>query len=225
MREVIADNLARVRQQIADAAQAAGRGVASIRLIAVSKHQPPEAVDAAFAAGQRDFGENYVQELVEKTGAGTWHFIGHLQRNKINALLPHVHWIHGIDSPALAQAIAQRATAPINGLIQINLDDETSKAGIAPDQLIPLLTACAALPQLRLHGLMAIPRPRDDPNAMRPAFAQLRLLLASANRAACYPHPLTELSMGMSADFPAAIAEGATMLRIGTAIFGERAKA
>lgn len=276
MRQIIAERLTDLRRRIADAAHAAHRDPASVRVIAVSKTQPAEFIAEALAAGQVDFGENYVQELVSKAqqlgthvvgggsgggpphtcqqhahpsltnskadsrampcmgGAGDrtrdtleptslcWHFIGRLQRNKLNAVLPHVQWIHGVDSLALAQAIDARAGRPIDVLIQVNIGDEATKSGVAPDAVIPLLAACATLQHVHIRGMMCIPPPVDSADAARPYFARLRDVCDAANQAACYPSALTELSMGMSANFAAAIVEGSTMVRIGTAIFGER---
>lgn len=216
----IAENLRRVQGQIA----ATGR---PIQLLAVSKTQSVEAIREAAAAGQRDFGENYVQELVNKAEALVdlnlnWHFIGHLQRNKINMLLPHVASIHSIDSIKLAEAIAARATTPIAGFIEINIGGEVNKSGISPTALPELLRACSAFEPLEIKGLMCIPPPTDDGEQQKHHFTQVAELQARANAEGWYRQPLTELSMGMSHDYMQAIACGATIIRVGTAIFGER---
>lgn len=216
----IAENLKTVWGQI----RQTGRPV---HLVAVSKMQPAAAVREAADCGQRAFGENYVQELVEKAEALAdlrldWHFIGHLQRNKVNLLLPWVSTIHSIDSPRLAEAIAGRATRPITGFVEVNVGGEASKTGLPPEALPGLLRNCSALPNLEIKGLMGIPPPSDDPKTQRNYFAQLAALQARANAEAWYKLPLTDLSMGMSHDFRVAIDCGATYVRVGTAIFGRR---
>lgn len=199
----------------------------TVQLIAVSKTQSIESIREAAAAGQRDFGENYVQELVNKAEALAdlhlnWHFIGHLQRNKINVLLPHVTSIHSIDSIKLAEAIAARATRRISGFIEINIGNEENKSGISPTALPELLRVCADLKLLEIKGLMCIPPPTDDRERQKKYFTKVAELQAHANAEGWYKQPLTELSMGMSHDYVQAIACGATVIRVGTAIFGER---
>lgn len=237
MIEDIPQRLQQIRHTITTTAGRVGRNPAAIRLIAVSKHQPIDRIAAAMAAGHTDFGENYAQELTAKVSAlrnvpttsdqrpaaaVVWHFIGHLQRNKVKDILPHVAWIHSIDSRELAHAIDKKTDRPIACCVEVNLAGEATKHGVAPDLLPGFLHALSACERLTIHGLMCIPPIAADPEASRPCFRQLAQLLATLNAQQCYRHPLTELSMGMTNDFTVAIEEGATMLRIGTAIFGER---
>ena len=224
----IADRLAGVRERIARAAQAAGRAPEAVRLIAVSKKMPAEDVRAAMAAGQRAFGENYGQELRDKRAslAGEpeppeWHFIGPLQTNKVKYVAGQVSMVHTIDSLALLEAFEARGTAQ-TCLVQVNVAGEAQKRGVAPDALPALLDRFATAVHVRCAGLMLIPPFTDDATAARPHFAALRVL---RDREAARPRPnvdLRELSMGMSGDFEHAIAEGATLVRVGTAIFGAR---
>jgi len=224
----IADNLQAVRNRIAQAARAAGRPVDSISLLAVSKTKPLADVLAAAAAGQTDFGENYVQEGVDKllaSAAGNslvWHFIGPLQSNKTRLVAEHFDWVHSVDRLKIAERLsAQRPSTlpPLNVCVQVNVSGEASKSGCAPAETAALCQAVARLPGLRLRGLMAIPEPTDDVAAKRPPFRQLRGIFEQLQRTGLV---LDTLSMGMSHDLEAAIAEGATLVRIGTAIFGER---
>lgn len=201
-----------------------------VHLVAVSKRHPIEAIREAASTGQRLFGENYVQELVRKAGALAdlsldWHFIGHLQRNKLNMLLPWTSTIHSIDSIKLAEAIATRATQPIAGFVEINIGGEDSKSGMTSDALPELLRACSDFQNLEIKGLMCIPPPTDDPTEQKKHFMQIVALQNRANAEGWYKKPLTDLSMGMSHDFLTAIACGATYVRIGTDIFGERLSA
>ncbi len=238
---IIAENIARVREQIASAARAAGRGPASVTLVAVSKTHPPELVAAAIAAGAGDLGENRVQEAVDKIAALAefraqvrWHLIGHLQRNKAGPVAEHFDLVHSVDSLRLAEALDRRAAAfgrrlPI--LLQFNVSGEASKegfnlprgranpAGLAA--LLPELAQIIALPALEVRGLMTIAPIVEQPDAARPIFSALRELrdeLAQHFPATAWH----ELSMGMTDDFAAAIAEGATIVRVGRAIFGAR---
>lgn len=219
--------------QIEEAARACGRDPAQVRLVAVSKRHPAEAVVEAFEAGARDFGENYVQEMVEKRqqveaalGARAqeirWHFIGHLQSNKAREL-GHLALLHTVDRGSLLQKLRARAPQVQGLLLQVNIGDEDSKSGMEPAQVLPFLEQHLEAPGAPIRGLMCIPPPRDSAQAQRQDFALLRATLEQA-RAALGERGegLTELSMGMSADFPQAIAEGATLVRVGTAIFGER---
>ena len=223
----IADNLQAVRNRIAQAARAAGRPTDSISLLAVSKTKPLADVLAAAAAGQTDFGENYVQEGVDKllATAGTalvWHFIGPLQSNKTRLVAEHFDWVHSVDRLKIAERLsAQRPLTlpPLNVCVQVNVSGEASKSGCAPAEAAALCQAVARLPGLRLRGLMAIPEPTDDIAAQRLPFRQLRGIFEQLQRTGL---ALDTLSMGMSHDLEAAIAEGATLVRIGTAIFGER---
>jgi pyridoxal phosphate enzyme (YggS family) len=208
-----------------NAAAAAGRP--DPVLLAVSKTQPAEAVAALAAQGQRAFGENYVQEAVAKIDALAalgleWHLIGHLQSNKAELAAQHFDWVQSVDRPKLVAALAAHrpaALAPLNVLIQVNIDDEDSKHGCAPEDVPALAAAIDAAPRLRLRGLMAIPAPWPEAERRQQAFARMRALLDTL--AAAHPHVDT-LSMGMSSDYPEAIAQGATLVRIGTALFGAR---
>ncbi|MCC7198235.1 MAG: YggS family pyridoxal phosphate-dependent enzyme [Gammaproteobacteria bacterium] len=216
-----------IHRRIAAAAAAAGRDPLRITLIAVSKTHPAEAIRAAAAAGARDFGENYVQEAADKVDAlrdlgATWHFIGALQSNKTRPVAERFDWVHTVDRLKIAERLsAQRprfATA-LNLCLQVHLGDEPSKAGATPDELPALAAAVEALPRVRLRGLMCIPPEETDPDRQRHWFRQLRDL---RDQLVARGHELDTLSMGMSGDFEAAIAEGATHVRIGTAIFGPR---
>ncbi|HJL18517.1 MAG TPA: YggS family pyridoxal phosphate-dependent enzyme [Sandaracinaceae bacterium LLY-WYZ-13_1] len=219
----VADGLAAVRGRIARACARAGRDPASVRLVAVSKRHPPEAIREAFGAGQRLFGENYVQELMDKAealeglGALRWHFVGHLQRNKAKHVARIGAFVETVDSPRLARALDKRAahegiTLPV--LLQVNVAGEARKSGCALDALDDLVAEARACEGLDVRGLMTIPPFADDPEAARPHFARLRALAAT--------HGLPELSMGMSGDLEVAVEEGATIVRVGTAIFGPR---
>jgi pyridoxal phosphate enzyme (YggS family) len=223
----ITANLQAVRQRIAAAAHAAGRPAESVRLVAVSKTFPSEAVRQAAHAGQRDFGENYVTEGVEKIqelrALGlNWHYIGPIQSNKTRLIAEHFDWVHSIDREKIAARLSQ-ARGPeqteLQVCIQVNVSDEVSKSGVSPRDVRTLAEQVSRLPRLKLRGLMAIPEPTSDESLQRARFAQLRELRDELNRAGL---ALDTLSMGMSADMSAAIAEGATMVRVGTAIFGER---
>lgn len=226
---VIAANLQAVRQGIAAAAQQAGRQPADVALLAVSKTVSPDRIRAAYAAGQREFGENYVQEGIDKIAALAdlrghlqWHFIGPLQSNKTRPVAEHFDWVHSIERLRIAERLsAQRPAgmAPLQVCIQVNISSEASKSGVAPAEVPALAHAVAALPNLRLRGLMAIPEPAHDPAAQRRPFAAMRAMLQALRADGLQ---LDTLSMGMSGDMEAAIAEGATLVRIGTAIFGAR---
>ena len=220
----IAENIAKVRARIREAAQASGRDFASIGLLAVSKTKPADAIREAYASGVTDFGENYLQEALTKQVELadlplSWHFIGPIQSNKTKLIAEHFHWVHSVDRLKIAERLsAQRPTGlpPLNVCLQVNVSGEASKSGCAPEELPALAAAVGNLPNLQLRGLMAIPEPTDDLAAQHAAFAQLRQLLQSLDPA------LDTLSMGMSHDLEAAIAEGATWVRIGTALFGAR---
>lgn len=223
----IADNLQAVQARISNAAAAVGRSPESVRLLAVSKTWPLACVLDAAEAGQRAFGENYVQEGIDKIAAVSgrnleWHFIGPLQSNKTKPVAEHFDWVHSIERLKIAERLsAQRPAylAPLQVCVQINVSGEASKSGCAPDEALALCRAVAALPGLQLRGLMAIPEPTDDLQAQRIPFRKLRELREQICAAGL---PLDTLSMGMSHDLEAAVAEGATIVRIGTAIFGER---
>jgi len=220
----IAENIAKVRARIRGAAQASGRDLAEIGLLAVSKTQPASAIRAAASCGLRDFGENYLQEAVEKQAelsdlALTWHFIGPIQSNKTRALAEHFAWVHSVDRLKIAERLsAQRPPGlpPLNICLQVNISGEDSKSGCNPEELPALAQAICKLPNLRLRGLMAIPAATPDTALQHAAFARLRVLRDSLQL------PLDSLSMGMSDDLEAAVAEGASWIRIGSAIFGAR---
>jgi hypothetical protein len=224
----IAANLQAVRARIAAACIAAGRPLEAVRLLAVSKTWPAASVREAAVAGQRAFGENYVQEAIDKKAelAGLdaepgleWHFIGPLQSNKTRPVAENFAWVHSVDRLKIAERLsAQRPPdrAPLQICLQVNVSGEASKGGCSPAEVPALAHAIAALPRLRLRGLMAIPEPSDDPARQREPFAVLRRLRDALDI------ELDTLSMGMSHDLEAAIMEGATIVRIGTAIFGQR---
>jgi len=223
----IASNLQAVRARIVKAASNAGRSPEKVELLAVSKTWPADCVVAAARAGQRAFGENYVQEGVDKVLATVdldlvWHFIGPLQSNKTRPVAEHFAWVHSIERLKIAERLsAQRPAAlpPLQICVQVNVSGETSKSGCAPEEAVALCQAIADLPRLTLRGLMAIPEPTDDFAAQRAPFCRLREIFEQVRAAGV---PLDTLSMGMSHDLEAAVAEGATIVRIGTAIFGER---
>ena len=222
-------NLNDIRSHITKAALSAGRDPAEVRLVAVSKTKPAEMVEVAYGAGQTIFGENYVQELVAKVrevqSPVEWHFIGHLQSNKVRQIAGLVTMIHSVDRLSLAEEISRqwgRLGRSCDILIQVNVSGEMTKSGTTAAAALDLVRQVAALPSLRICGLMTMPPFFDDPEAARPYFRELRLLsenIAAENIAGVM---MTELSMGMSGDFEAAIAEGATLVRVGSAIFGSR---
>ena len=240
----IAERLGVVRAQITQAERASGRAAGSVQLIAVSKLHPASAIREAYAAGQRDFGENYVQELVDKATELAdlegirFHLIGHLQSNKAKLVVKHVAFVHSVDSASLASELGKRALAlgrrlPV--LIQVSLAGETQKSGCTPEQLYDVVRVARANEGLDLRGLMTIPPLDGDASVARPIFARLRALLPGvmARGTSAMGHAMGqaasqakgergELSMGMSHDLESAVAEGATMVRVGTAIFGER---
>ncbi|GAB4128913.1 MAG: YggS family pyridoxal phosphate-dependent enzyme [Sideroxydans sp.] len=223
----ILSNLQAIRQAITAAAKRAGRAVDAVQLLAVSKTFPAEAIREAYAGGQHAFGENYVQEALEKMALLRdlpleWHFIGPLQSNKTRAVAEHFAWVHSVDRLKLAQRLSEQRPAqlpPLNVCLQVNISGEASKSGVTMEEVLPLARDIAALPRLKLRGLMTIPAPVAEEAAQRAPFARLRELLHELNERGL---ALDTLSMGMSHDFAAAIAEGATLVRIGSAIFGPR---
>jgi len=227
MNPSIADNLARVRAQIQAACQAAGRAPERVALLAVSKTWGPDAVRQAHAAGQTAFGENYIQEAVDKISALRdlplqWHCIGPIQSNKTRLVAEHFDWVHSIDRLKIAQRLSEQRPAhlaPLQVCIQVNVDGGENKSGVSPQELPALAQAVAALPRLQLRGLMTIPEPAETPAQMRAVHARARALLEALCQQGL---ALDTLSMGMSADMDAAIAEGSTLVRVGTAIFGQR---
>ncbi|WP_339406963.1 YggS family pyridoxal phosphate-dependent enzyme [Pseudomonas helleri] len=220
----IADNIAEVEARIRAAALAVQRDVTGIHLLAVSKTKPAAALREAYAAGIRDFGENYLQEARAKQVELAdlplcWHFIGPIQSNKTRDIAEHFAWVHSVDRLKIAQRLSEQRPAelpPLNICIQVNVSGEASKSGCTPQDLPALATAINALPRLKLRGLMAIPEPTEDRAAQDAAFAAVRQLQESLNMG------LDTLSMGMSHDLESAIAQGATWVRIGTALFGAR---
>ena len=225
----IAANLIHIRERITAAALRAGRDPASVRLVAVSKTKPPEAVEEAARAGQRLFGENYVQEFTTKAREVRepveWHFIGALQSNKVRQIAGLVTMIHSVDRLSLAQEIERqwaKLDATCDILIQVNIAGETTKSGTTAEELLTLVREVALLPHLRVRGLMTMPPLFDDPEGARPYFRELKRLTGLVAAAGIPGVSMDELSMGMSGDFEAAIEEGATLIRIGTSLFGER---
>jgi PLP dependent protein len=222
-------NLAAVQQRIALAAQLASRDPRSVTLLAVSKTFPAEDVRAAHAAGQHAFGENYVQEALTKIetlanlhASLEWHFIGPLQSNKTRPVAENFDWVHSVDRLKIAQRLAEQRPAylpPLNVCLQVNVSGEASKAGVTPAEAAETAHAIAALPQLRLRGLMSIPEPAETIDAQRVPHRQLRELFEQLRADGL---ELDTLSMGMSSDLEAAVLEGATIVRVGTAIFGAR---
>ena len=223
----IAENIANVRARSGRACARSGRPAAAVALLAVSKTQPPAALAAALRAGVDGIGENYLQEAQDKIAAlgptaATWHFIGPLQSNKTAGVAAAFDWVQSVDRLKIAQRLAAQrpaGLAPLNVCVQVNIDREATKSGVTPEQLPALLAAIAALPNLALRGLMAIPLAAADPEQRRASFARMRALFEAQR--AHFPQ-LDTLSMGMSDDFEIAIEEGATLVRIGSAIFGAR---
>jgi pyridoxal phosphate enzyme (YggS family) len=225
----IAQRMQAILCSIRDATRNAGRDPESVMLLAVSKAHPASALRAAFDAGQRAFGESYLQEALDKMAelGGLpidWHFIGPIQSNKTRSIAESFSWVHGVDRLKIAQRLADARpdnVPPLNVCLQVNVSGEASKSGCAPQELPALAHAVAALPRLRLRGLMAIPEPTPDVALQRRQFRMLFELHEALKREGL---ALDTLSMGMSDDYPAAIAEGATIVRVGTAIFGARKK-
>ena len=223
----VTENFRKIQDLLAKAAVDAGRSAGSIRLLAVSKKKPAETVLEAYSAGQRDFGENFVQEGLEKITEvdrddAIWHFIGHLQSNKTKAVAQHFQWVHTIDRLKVARRLSTQRphyAGDLNVCIEVNIDAEDNKSGASVSEVADLAAAIAELPRLKLRGLMCLPAVRQDVAAQREPFARLRALMESLNDAGMQ---LDTLSMGMTADYAAAIQEGATIVRIGTALFGAR---
>ena len=221
------DNIAKVSSRVRLAAQKSQRKECDIRVLAVSKTRPAEAIRVASQAGLNEFGENYLQEALDKMADLkdlnlVWHFIGPIQSNKTRAIAEHFQWVHSVDRLKIARRLSEQRPDnldPLNICLQINLSSEASKSGVAPQQAAELLRGAAALPRIRVRGLMAIPAPTDDEAQQRRNFARLRELLETLQQEM---PALDTLSMGMSADLESAIAEGATIVRIGTDLFGAR---
>ena len=223
----VTENLSSLSDLLSKTAVEAGRDPDSVQLLAVSKKQPLTKIREAAAAGQRDFGENLVQEGVEKIRELadldlTWHFIGHLQSNKTRVVAENFDWVHTIDKLKTARRLSDQrpeGLPPLNVCVQVNVDVEAQKSGVAPGEVPDLASACAGLPNLRLRGLMCLPAIREGFEAQREPFAVLRTL---ADDLRAQGIDTDTLSMGMTADYRAAIFEGATIVRIGTALFGKR---
>ncbi|GAA5190214.1 YggS family pyridoxal phosphate-dependent enzyme [Ferrimonas gelatinilytica] len=223
----IAERIIQAKSRVANAARSADRNAEEITLLAVSKTKPADDIRAAFEAGQSDFGENYLQEALDKIDQLqdlplTWHFIGPLQSNKTRPVAEHFAWVHSIDRLKIAQRLSEQrpdTLPPLNLCLQVNISGEQSKSGVQPENLWQLAAEVAALPRVRLRGLMAIPAASNDDRQQRQAFAQMCELFIELQRH--HPH-IDTLSMGMSGDLEAAIAEGSTLVRLGTALFGAR---
>ena len=226
----IAENLEKTARRIREAAEQAGRDPAGVQLLAVSKKKPASDIREAAECGQLAFGENYVQEALEKMQALAdlpdleWHYIGPIQSNKTRVIAEHFDWVHGVDRLKVAQRLSEQRPEelePLDLCLQVNIDNAPTKSGVSPDETLELARAVAALPRCRLRGLMAIPDPSNDPEVQRQRFRELASLLAELRRGVDNGE-LDTLSMGMSGDLEAAIAEGATIVRLGTALFGPR---
>jgi PLP dependent protein len=227
----IAANIGQIHARINQACRNSGRNPADITLIAVSKIKPAEDIEAAFHAGQKFFGESYVQEFRDKQALVTapveWHFIGGLQSNKVKYLRGKVAMIHSVDRLSLAEEINHqwgKIDEKANILLQVNVGDESSKSGCTPEALESLVRATAILPNLNILGLMCLPPHSDDPEQVRPFFRQLKELSQQIKQLNIPGVKMEQLSMGMSGDFEVAVEEGATLIRVGTAIFGARIK-
>lgn len=226
----IGQNIAQIQERIAAACQRSGRNVAEVKLVAVSKTVPPDRIRQAYEAGVRDFGENRVQEAEAKRPAlsdltATWHLIGHLQSNKAKPARELFHWVHSVDSQRIATKLHNSAVCSgerLQVLLEVNLADEPSKSGAKENEILQLAEQCGALETLELRGLMTIPPFFEEPEQARPFFHRLRELAAKIESAHLPGVFMKDLSMGMSHDFEVAIEEGATIVRVGRAIFGER---
>ncbi|PHR64472.1 YggS family pyridoxal phosphate-dependent enzyme [Pseudidiomarina marina] len=223
----IAERIKEVRNEIARVCEQYQRKQNSVKLIAVSKTKPAADIASAYHAGQRDFGENYVQEAIAKIMQLseydiTWHFIGPIQSNKTRDIAEHFAWVHSVDRAKIARRLAQQRPAempPLNVLIQVNIDDDQAKSGVAPEEVAELAAVINDLPQIQLRGLMTIPAVQSEPSASASSFAAMQRLFLELQS---QYKQVDTLSMGMSADWPYAVAAGATMIRIGTAVFGAR---
>ncbi len=225
----IVDNIRTIRARITEACQRSNRSPEEVRLVAVSKTKPAEMINQARLAGQQIFGESYVQDFLDKadavTGSVTWHFIGALQSNKVKYLRGRVRMIHSVDRLSLAREIERqwaKIDRSVDVLLQVNISEEETKSGTSESALAELVRGVAQFPHLRIRGLMTLPPYCDDPEAVRPYFRHLRELAEEIDRKAIPGVEMKELSMGMSHDFEVAVEEGATLVRVGTAIFGER---
>ncbi len=229
---IITDNIKQVSASLQLSAQQFGRSVDAIMLLAVSKGQNSQALRLAWQAGLKNFGENYLQEALEKIAAlddidPCWHFIGPIQSNKTQDIARHFSWVHSIERIKIARRLSQQRPEhlpPLNVCIQVNIDREASKSGVEPEHCLELALAINELPHLKLRGLMVIPQPRDQRDKQRQPYRQAAELLDSLKKSSAALTSLDTLSMGMSGDMSAAIAEGATIIRVGTAIFGARTR-
>ena len=226
---MLADNLKSVQKKIEEACQRSGRSAEEVTLVAVSKTKPNEMIEELYAAGHRDFGENYIQELRAKHEALPkdirWHMIGHLQRNKVKQLIGQTVMIHSVDSLRLAETIsaeAEKANTVVPVLIEVNMAGEESKFGISPQEAEALIRSACGLSGIKISGLMTIAPYTEDPETNRPYFAGLRQLAVDIGQKSIDNVSMSVLSMGMTGDFEVAIEEGATHIRVGTGIFGER---
>ena len=226
----ILENLAQINERLHIACSSAGRDPEQVRLVGVTKTVAIERIRQAVAAGVSVLGENYVQEARRKIDnladlKPEWHFIGHLQSNKARVAVESFDWVHSLDRHSLAETLNREALKrgrPLPVLIQVNVGDEQSKSGLAPEQVPVFYRSIAPLEGLQVRGMMALPPYLDEPELVRPYFRQVVLLLEQLRHTAAHPEELTELSMGMSHDFEVAIEEGATLVRVGTALFGAR---
>ena len=235
--EILAQHYQEVCDRITRAAQACGREPSSVRLLAVSKTFGVEAIRTVAACGQVDFGENYIQEGVDKirqlraesaTAGLVWHCIGPIQSNKTRLVAEHFDWVHSVDRLKIAQRLSEQRPAhlpPLQVCLQVNIDGGATKAGVAPAEALALAQAVAAMPRLVLRGLMTIPEPAADFAAAQAVHQRTRALFEQINASARLARPLDTLSMGMSADLEAAVAAGSTLVRVGTAVFGRRSSA
>lgn len=223
----LSDNIAKLLERVRLSAEKSQRPAAAVRVLAVSKNHPAESLREAWQNGLSEFGESYLQEALQKIDelsdlAVTWHFIGPIQSNKTRAIAEHFDWVHSVDRIKIARRLSEQRPArlaPLQVCLQVNISGEASKSGVTLEALPELVKECLPLPRLQLRGLMAIPQASDDPLIQREAFATLRRALESLRE---FAPGLDTLSMGMSADLESAIAEGATIVRIGTDIFGSR---
>lgn len=222
----IEGNIQAVRERIRRAAAKCGRAVEDITLVAVTKTHPPEIISEAVRCGITDIGENRVQDAVRKHEIlgeiARWHFIGHLQRNKVRHVLKFTNIVHSVESLSLAEELQKRTENPIDIFVEVNVGEETSKSGVFTDDVPDFVKEIASFSMLNCKGLMALPPWMDDPEDVRPYFRTLAELQKEINRIGIFDAPLTELSMGMTDDFDVAIEEGATIVRVGRAIFGPR---
>lgn len=229
MEALIPERLKEIKEEIRVVCEACGRDAASVRLLPVSKRKPASLIQAAYDAGERAFGENHVQEICEKCETLprdiAWHMIGHLQRNKVRQVIDKAVLIHSLDSLRLASEInreAEKRNIIVHVLLEVNVGREESKSGFLPEELMQAAREISALPNLRTDGLMTVAPPAEDPEQVRPVFRQLRELGEQITSEGLPRMEMKELSMGMSDDFAVAIQEGATIIRVGTAIFGAR---